>query len=96
MASYQFLLDKEGALTIWTVVLGSQGLYCKVPRDMRGTSVMVENIMSWISTKMQLVNSYMPLLARGHQSPTPEGGERLPSCRFPRHDAFVLLTCSPK
>jgi hypothetical protein len=46
MASYQFPLDKEGALTIWTVILGSQGLSYKVSRDMRGTNVMVENIMS--------------------------------------------------
>jgi hypothetical protein len=46
--------------------------------NQRGKSVMVGNIMSWRKTKMQLANLHMPLLARGQESPTPEGGERLP------------------
>jgi hypothetical protein len=36
---------------------------------------------------MQLVISHMPLLARGQQSPTPEGGEYLPwSSLHPEQD----------
>ena len=78
MASYQLAPDREDVLTIWTASLGSQGLYFKVSRNSKDTNVLVENIMRWLSTKMQLVNSHMPLLARGQQTPTAEGGDHLP------------------
>jgi len=78
MASYQLAPDREDVLTIWTASLGSQGLYFKVSRNSKDTNVLVENIMRWLSTKMQLVNSHMPLLARGQRTPTAEGGDHLP------------------
>ena len=78
MASYQLLPDKESVLTRWTGVLGLQGFYREISRNPKDTNVLVGNIMSWLSTKMQLVNSHMPLLARGQQTPTAEGGDHLP------------------
>jgi hypothetical protein len=52
---------------------------------------MVRNIMSWLETKIQLVISHMPLLARGQQSPTPEGGEYLPWSILPPEQDMALL-----
>jgi hypothetical protein len=56
-----------------------------------GKSVMVEGVLSWRKTKIQLVNSHMPLLARGQQSPISEGGEHLPWSRFHSDQDMTLF-----
>lgn len=57
-------------------------------------SVMAENVMGWLRTKMQLARSNM-LLARGQQSPTPEGGEYLPAstCISKQNASPTLPAC---
>jgi len=57
-------------------------------------SVMAENVMGWLRTKMQLARSNM-LLARGQQSPTSEGGEYLPASTYVYLQAkcFSNFTC---
>jgi hypothetical protein len=58
-------------------------------------SVMAENDMGWLRTKMQLARSNM-LLARGQQSPTPEGGEYLPAstCISEQNASPTLPACN--